>query len=144
MDWWKKLGKRTLLDQSPVARTHWRARGERAARLHVARQRRAVRGWLTLTAIFGSGFLVTLAWLNRDMPQVRQPVERFALMVGALSPYEKTPAIHVYYPRCAAAHAEGVYSIRRGQPGYRPPLDADGDGLACEPVGAEMTDMIVW
>ena len=40
----------------------------------------------------------------------------------------------VFYPNCRTAHAFGVHSIRRGEPGYRDPLDADGDGLACEPV----------
>jgi hypothetical protein len=39
----------------------------------------------------------------------------------------------VYFRNCAAAHAAGVYSVRRGQPGYRPDLDRDGDGRACEP-----------
>lgn len=38
-----------------------------------------------------------------------------------------------YFPNCAAAHAAGVYSIHRGDPGYRERLDRDGDGRACEP-----------
>lgn len=39
----------------------------------------------------------------------------------------------VYYPNCAAARAAGVAPLYLGQPGYRAPLDADGDGVACEP-----------
>jgi hypothetical protein len=39
-----------------------------------------------------------------------------------------------YYPNCAAAHASGHAPIFRGQPGYREKLDADGDGIACEPL----------
>ena len=39
----------------------------------------------------------------------------------------------VYYRNCTAAHAAGAYSIPRGAPGYRPALDGDNDGLACEP-----------
>jgi len=39
----------------------------------------------------------------------------------------------VYYRNCAAARAAGAAPIRRGQPGYRSQLDADGDGIACEP-----------
>jgi excalibur calcium-binding domain-containing protein len=39
----------------------------------------------------------------------------------------------VYYPNCAAARADGVAPLYLGQPGYRAPLDADGDGVACEP-----------
>lgn len=38
-----------------------------------------------------------------------------------------------YYPNCAAARAAGVAPIYAGQPGYRPGLDADNDGIACEP-----------
>ena len=41
-----------------------------------------------------------------------------------------------YFRNCTAAHAAGVYSIPRGAPGYRPALDADNDGLACEPYVA--------
>ena len=38
-----------------------------------------------------------------------------------------------YYRNCDAARAAGVAPIYRGQPGYRLPLDRDGDGIACEP-----------
>ncbi len=39
----------------------------------------------------------------------------------------------VYYRNCDAARAAGAAPIRRGQPGYRPALDRDNDGWACEP-----------
>ena len=38
----------------------------------------------------------------------------------------------VYYKNCAAACAAGAAPIYQGQPGYRPGLDRDGDGIACE------------
>ena len=38
----------------------------------------------------------------------------------------------VYYKNCAEARAAGVTPIHKGQPGYRPGLDRDGDGIACE------------
>ena len=38
----------------------------------------------------------------------------------------------VYYTNCAAARAAGAAPLYRGQPGYRPGLDRDGDGIACE------------
>ncbi|WP_037362642.1 excalibur calcium-binding domain-containing protein [Amycolatopsis orientalis] len=38
----------------------------------------------------------------------------------------------VYYKNCAAAKAAHVTPLYRGQPGYRPGLDRDGDGIACE------------
>ena len=44
-----------------------------------------------------------------------------------------TPTSYRYFRNCAAAQAAGVYSIPRGAPGYRPALDADDDGVACEP-----------
>ena len=40
----------------------------------------------------------------------------------------------MYFRNCAEAHAAGYYSISRGNPGYRAMLDADADGLACEPL----------
>ena len=36
------------------------------------------------------------------------------------------------YRNCAAARAAGAAPIRRGEPGYGPHLDRDGDGVACE------------
>ena len=38
----------------------------------------------------------------------------------------------VYFPNCTTARAAGFSNIRRGQPGYRPELDRDDDGTACE------------
>ncbi len=38
----------------------------------------------------------------------------------------------VYYDTCATAAAAGVTNIPTGAPGYRPGLDSDGDGTACE------------
>ncbi|MEY8016186.1 GmrSD restriction endonuclease domain-containing protein [Mycobacterium servetii] len=40
--------------------------------------------------------------------------------------------LSVYYPNCKAARAAGAAPIYVGQPGYRPGLDRDGDGVACE------------
>jgi micrococcal nuclease len=37
-----------------------------------------------------------------------------------------------YYKNCAAARTAGAAPLRRGQPGYRPQLDGDSDGIACE------------
>ena len=38
----------------------------------------------------------------------------------------------VYYKNCSAARAAGAAPLYRGDPGYRPALDRDGDGVACE------------
>ncbi len=37
-----------------------------------------------------------------------------------------------YYENCTAARAAGAAPIHRGEPGYRPALDRDNDGVACE------------
>jgi len=39
----------------------------------------------------------------------------------------------VYYPNCKTARAAGAAPLYRGQPGYRPEMDGDADGIACEP-----------
>lgn len=38
----------------------------------------------------------------------------------------------VVYANCAAVRAAGKAPLLRGQPGYAPKLDRDGDGVACE------------
>ena len=55
---------------------------------------------------------------------------------GAPAAAKATPAEiehSAYYPDCDAARTQGHAPIFRGQPGYREELDADGDGIACEP-----------
>jgi hypothetical protein len=42
-------------------------------------------------------------------------------------------AASVYYRGCNEARAAGATPIYRGQPGYRPEMDGDDDGIACEP-----------
>lgn len=37
------------------------------------------------------------------------------------------------YKNCTEAHQDGVYNIKKGDPGYQSKLDRDGDGIACEP-----------
>lgn len=39
-----------------------------------------------------------------------------------------------YFRNCNEARAAGVAPISRGSPGYRPELDGDHDGEACEPI----------
>lgn len=60
-----------------------------------------------------------------------------ALRPGALArPLVERPEIGDL-PDCRSARALGAVNIRRGEPGYRPALDPDGDGLACEAVPAD-------
>jgi hypothetical protein len=39
----------------------------------------------------------------------------------------------VYYAGCNEVRAAGKAPLYAGQPGYRPQMDGDGDGIACEP-----------
>ncbi|WP_370493374.1 DUF1524 domain-containing protein [Mycobacterium sp. pW045] len=59
-------------------------------------------------------------------PTTEQPPAEPVPFVGS------TDGLPVYFPNCAAARAAGVAPILAGQPGYRPGLDGDGDGIACE------------
>jgi hypothetical protein len=47
---------------------------------------------------------------------------------GAPNPHDS-----VYYSGCNAVRAAGAAPLYRGEPGYRPEMDGDGDGIACEP-----------
>jgi hypothetical protein len=56
--------------------------------------------------------------------------------VPSYNPAPITPApsnpVPAYYSNCDAARKAGATPLYRGQPGYRPGLDRDGDGVACE------------
>ncbi len=47
-----------------------------------------------------------------------------------------------YYASCREAFQDGRVNIRRDEPGYRAALDADRDGLACEPYGQSQARML--
>lgn len=46
---------------------------------------------------------------------------------------DHAPPLGAYYSGCDAARAAGVAPIYSGEPGYRPEMDGDSDGVACEP-----------
>jgi hypothetical protein len=47
-------------------------------------------------------------------------------------PAQPAPPAEVYYANCAAVRAAGKAPLYSNQPGYRPALDRDHDGIACE------------
>lgn len=63
-------------------------------------------------------------------------IKRFAVFAFAVAGlcfgFALAHADTVYYPNCAAARAAGAAPIMEGEPGYRPALDRDHDGIACE------------
>jgi hypothetical protein len=72
-------------------------------------------------------------------PEPGQPHPGLAYPSGAAAPpaslASPTPTASAYFANCAAAEVAGAAPISRGQPGYRPELDRDGDGVACDPDG---------
>jgi hypothetical protein len=46
---------------------------------------------------------------------------------------EHIPPPSAYYSGCDEARAAGVAPLYVGEPGYRPEMDGDDDGIACEP-----------
>lgn len=45
----------------------------------------------------------------------------------------RTPSDGRAFANCSEARAAGAAPVRRGDPGYGPHLDRDGDGVGCEP-----------
>jgi hypothetical protein len=69
------------------------------------------------------------------VPAPVAPVPAPAAVVPAPAPVAPAPApapAAVYYANCTAARAAGAAPIYAGQAGYRPALDRDSDGIACE------------
>lgn len=48
------------------------------------------------------------------------------------APEPAPPAPEAYYANCTEARAAGAAPLHVGDPGYRPKLDRDNDGIACE------------
>lgn len=79
------------------------------------RQLTANAGFLALGALLGGGAFAAYDMMNP--PAARSELTQHGS----------------FYRTCREALQDSRANIRRGEPGYRPELDADGDGLACEP-----------
>lgn len=68
-------------------------------------------------------------------PAVRRPPARprRAVVASASTPVRRARSVEVYFAGCNAVRAAGLAPLLRGQPGYRPEMDGDDDGIACEP-----------
>ena len=71
----------------------------------------------------------------------RQTSEELAAMLAARKrrlealPASRQATAGVYYRGCREVRAAGKAPLYRGEPGYRPEMDGDGDGVACELYG---------
>lgn len=64
-------------------------------------------------------------------------IRRTVALAGALAfglgiAIAPVAAAEPYHKNCSEARAAGAAPIHEGEPGYRPGLDRDGDGIACE------------
>ena len=85
--------------------------------------------------LWGSTFEEPAAYRAAN-PQQFRAAKPTALLDGAPSSHRRSAASRasgLFFRNCAEARAAGVAPIYRGQPGYRPEMDGDNDGIACEP-----------
>lgn len=73
----------------------------------------------------------------QDAPAAPDPVETQTPTTArpsttTSSSTSETTRTDAYYANCDAARAADAAPILRGEPGYRPALDRDDDGIACE------------
>ena len=83
----------------------------------------------SLAALLGVALVAAPAILDSADAQRRRDTRSTANAQQAASASRDA----VYYRNCTEARAAGVAPLYRGQPGYRPQMDGDGDGIACEP-----------
>ena len=109
-------------------RTHWRSDAE-LKRIHamtaraVAREKRAKRkfNWMLAVGVFVAAVIGTqLGIWEYNNIQARK------LALAAI------PASKIWH-NCDEVRSAGVAPLFRQDPGYNSFLDADGDGIACEP-----------
>lgn len=103
-------------------------------KVSAARKRLAAAG-ITEVDVTGSGTVV------RQFPKAGERVDDLdEVEFTARRPKPKSNPVTLssggggsaYYKNCTEARKAGVTPIYRGQPGYRPALDRDNDGIACE------------
>lgn len=73
------------------------------------------------------------AFLQRQERRQRAARQAEASRVAEQRPFRRTDRQDVYFRGCDEVRAAGLAPLYRGQPGYRPGMDGDNDGIACEP-----------
>jgi hypothetical protein len=102
---------------------------QRRKRSFVAEHQRTI---LLAVVLAGASFLVTSLILILAPNWAETQLSRVAGF------FEPRPLSSSFAPvNCDQARALGLAPAYRGQPGYAAHLDADGDGIACEPFASE-------
>lgn len=83
---------------------------------------------LLIAALLGAAAGSVWAAVDTGIPATRQ-LSALSMPAAQREQVEKS----AYYRNCAEARTAGAAPMYQGQPGYRSALDADGDGIACEP-----------
>lgn len=99
--------------------------------------RNAPSAWLVLCAAGALGAVVgaaSLAGSPEGRAGVRAAADRAAVAADLARRRAPQPGDH--WSGCDEARAAGTAPIHAGEPGYRPGMDGDGDGIACEPYRA--------
>lgn len=92
----------------------------------------------TVVSVDGAGSAMradTAVYIKVDKPAPPPPPKTSAKVTPkpAPPPVEPVaPPAAAHYKNCAAAKAAGAAPVHRGEPGYGPHLDRDGDGIGCE------------
>ena len=88
--------------------------------------------WLLGAAVAGTVVgTASIAVTEQGRTALIQWVKPAAVGLGIMR--QRPPQPGDYWPGCNPARKAGTAPIYRGEPGYRPEMDCDNDGIACEP-----------
>jgi hypothetical protein len=88
--------------------------------------------WVTQAEHDAIARILTAGCAAPEPPDGPPPPADEPVPLIASPPPPADAGLPAYFPDCAAARAAGAAPIYAGQPGYRPELDGDDDGVACE------------
>lgn len=85
-------------------------------------------GVLLIAVIVICVVIIVVTLLRNYEPGPRPKRYNYPTSRHSVIPTRPTP----YYKNCREAHADGRWDIPQGDPAYRPALDGDRNGIACE------------
>ena len=94
-------------------------------------------GAVAVGGAVGFGSLATTSAGRAAVAKSAAAVATGAGAVAATAGFKRSrePQVSDFWGGCNDARAAGTAPIYRGEPGYRPEMDGDGDGVACEMRG---------